>query len=92
MHMNRYTPSIPRMTFAIMALLAAALNIGALVVLPANLETADGTAEPVVTAEPHVDSDRGPTMAQAARERRHDLIARAIMNDSGAVKFAQRPD
>jgi hypothetical protein len=80
------------MTFAISAVLAAALNIGGLVVLPAQLETVDASADPVAMAEPHVDSDRAPQMARASRERRHDLIARAIMNDTGRVRFAQRPE
>ena len=90
--MNRYAPSKPRMAFATIAVLAAALDIGALVVLPAKLETVDAGAEPVATAEPHVDSDRPAVMAREARERRHDLVARAIMNDTGSVKFAQRPE
>ena len=81
--MKRYEPSHPRLAFGVGAVAAAAITLGSLVLLPAQLEAAGpDTTSIVASAEPHVDSGRDAALD--ARARRHDLIARAI----GAVEHA----
>ena len=91
--MNRYKPSHPRFAFGLGAVAAAALTLGSLVVLPAEVEATDFPAAAVVaTAEPHVDA--GHPAAVVARERRHELVARAIgaVESAGKLRFAKLHD
>jgi hypothetical protein len=75
--MNRYQSQ---------ALAAAVFTLGTLVALPARLEMqplATGGITVLAVHEPHVDSD-SVSQSIEARERRHQLLARAM----GAVEQA----
>jgi len=86
--MNRYQPQAPRVAFGVAAVAAAAITLGPLVALPAQMDTMESplaTGGPTLLAaqEPHVDSG-SVSRAVDARARRHELLARAM----GAVEHA----
>ena len=89
--MNRYQPSTPRIALGFVAVVAAAINLGALVVLPAEVAEADAQIAAAVQGDlPHTDSSRATLAATDARARRHDLIARLVANvqDAGLMRLA----
>ena len=94
--MNRYAPSRPRATFAMIATALAALNFAVLVALPAAKKTPDKhPTTKTSNDEPHVDSGTQELeRARAVRERRHDLVARAIGSAARASDrlWARSPD
>jgi hypothetical protein len=95
--MNRYVPSRPRAVFAMLATALAALNFAVLVALPAAVEARDdGPAATLASVEePHVDSaTQALEQARAARERRHELVARGVATSARASDrlWATSPD
>lgn len=96
--MNRYAPSRPRAFFAMLATALAALNFAVLVALPVTLDLRDAEAGPatlVSVEQPHVDSGMlALEQARAARERRHELVARGVANGARASDrlWARSPD
>ena len=89
--MNRYDPLTPRVALGATAAAAAALTLGVLVLLPAELSTASVDSLAAASAnEPHVDTGRATLAAADARVRRHELIARLITNvqDAGLLRLA----
>jgi hypothetical protein len=86
--MKRYNPSIPRVALGVLAVTAAAINLGALVVLPA--EVAEVDAQIAAEADlPHTDADVSMA-ADDSRARRHELVARLVANvqNAGLMRLA----
>ncbi|HSV17528.1 MAG TPA: hypothetical protein VLR71_03900 [Casimicrobiaceae bacterium] len=94
--MNRYAPCRPRAAFAMIAVALAALNFAVLVALPAVVEAPDDRPATLASVEePHVDSGAQVLeRVRAARERRHDLVARGVGNAAHASDrlWARSPD
>jgi hypothetical protein len=91
--MKRYSPSIPRLALGLLAVAAAAINFGALVVFPAEMDLADAEAQTLAAREaelPHTDSGRVALADGDSRQRRHETFERLVANvqSAGLMRLA----
>ncbi len=87
---NRYKPSTPRVALALASVATAVVTMGAMVVLPAKLEFADGDQNTLASASATASIDSGAIRTECANESEPDADTRILDTHVRATRILAR--